>query len=39
MLSRNDILETIRMIDQQHLDISTITMAITSAMNPGIVAR
>lgn len=29
MLSRNDILETIRMIDQQHLDIRTITMGIS----------
>lgn len=29
MLNRNDILETIRMIDQQHLDIRTITMGIS----------
>ena len=29
MLSRNDILETIRMIDQQHLDVRTITMGIS----------
>ena len=29
MLSRNDILETIRMIAQQHLDIRTITMGIS----------
>lgn len=29
MLSRNDILETIRMIGQQHLDIRTITMGIS----------
>ena len=29
MLSRNDILETIRMIDQQHLDIRTITMGVS----------
>ena len=29
MLSRNDILETIRMIDQQHLDIRTITIGIS----------
>mgnify|MGYP000766899854 FL=1 len=29
MLSRNDILETIRMIDQQHLDNRTITMGIS----------
>ena len=28
MLNRNDILETINMIDQQHLDIRTITMGI-----------
>ena len=29
MLNRNDILETINMIDQQHLDIRTITMGIS----------
>ena len=29
MLNRNDILETISMIDQQHLDIRTITMGIS----------
>ena len=29
MLSRNDILEPIRMIDQQHLDVRTITMGIS----------
>ena len=29
MLNRNDILETIKMIDQQHLDIRTITMGIS----------
>ena len=29
MLSRNEILQTIDMIDQQHLDIRTITMAIS----------
>ena len=29
MLSRSDILDTIRMIDQQHLDIRTITMGIS----------
>ena len=36
MLNRNDILETINMIDQQHLDIRTITMGISllSCANP-----
>ncbi len=36
MLNRNDILETISMIDQQHLDIRTITMGISllSCSNP-----
>ena len=29
MLSSNEILDTIRMIDQQHLDIRTITMGIS----------
>ena len=29
MLNRNDILETINMIDQQHLDIRTVTMGIS----------
>ncbi|HIS52712.1 MAG TPA: PFL family protein [Candidatus Onthomonas avicola] len=29
MLSRNEIMQTIRMIDQQHLDIRTITMGIS----------
>ena len=29
MLSRNEILQTIDMIDQQHLDIRTITMGIS----------
>ena len=29
MLNRKDILETIQMIDQQHLDIRTITMGIS----------
>lgn len=29
MLSRNEIMQTIQMIDQQHLDIRTITMGIS----------
>ena len=29
MMNQNDILSTIRMIDQQHLDIRTITMGIS----------
>ena len=36
MLSKDEILQTIHMIDQQHLDIRTITMGISllSCANP-----
>ena len=39
MLSHNEIMQTIQMIDQQHLDVRTITMGISllscAHSNPG----